>query len=208
MRRVLILLAACLLLSACTSNSADRIVPSAVTVRNVAQFERQVRDDLPIGTSKVAVEAYLTRWNIDHSFGQSPQYANAFWGLVYTGETTWLQIRIDLDTEERVRNLNSFLQRSHNSAFCSAVNRIRDVTILHLLSRKIRRCCPDLLNPPEHPGRLNVANPLNVRAQLAGRKRLWARGARLPEFSQLGGRALRRRPRSLARVRGANWGGG
>src|SRR4029434_5116281 len=41
-----------------------------------------------------------------------------------------------------------FLQRSHNSAFCSAVNLIRDVTILHLLSRKIRRCCPDLLNPP------------------------------------------------------------
>src|SRR5262245_51921964 len=35
---------------------------------------------------------------------------------------------------ETAATLSPFLQRSHNSAFCSAVNRIRDVTIFHLLS--------------------------------------------------------------------------
>src|SRR5882672_2523987 len=56
-------------------------------------------------------------------------------------------------TREIAATLSPFLQRSHNSAFCSAVNQIRDVTIFHLLSRQIRRCCADLLNPPHNFGR-------------------------------------------------------
>src|SRR5580698_6274807 len=44
-----------------------------------------------------------------------------------------------------------FFHRSHSSAFCAAVNRIRDVTMAHLLIPKIskvRKCCADQLNSP------------------------------------------------------------
>ena len=47
-------------------------------------------------------------------------------------------------------------QRSHSSAFCVAVNQIRDVTIAHLHPLRLW-CCDDPLNPPPDCGQSRLA---------------------------------------------------
>src|ERR1700722_12018893 len=57
---------------------------------------------------------------------------------------------------EIAASLCPFFHRSHSSAFCAAVNRIRDVTMAHLLIPKIskvRKRCADQLNSPGQSGR-------------------------------------------------------
>ena len=48
--------------------SAERILPRSVTWENVATFEDQVRQDVPIRTPANEVAGYLERWEIKHAF--------------------------------------------------------------------------------------------------------------------------------------------
>ncbi len=69
---------------------------------NLSSFERQVRHDLPVGTSKDAVDAYLTKLKIGHSYvGEKNDFGIAdhtFYTIVE--DFTWfLHITVDLETE-------------------------------------------------------------------------------------------------------------
>ena len=50
--------------------SAERILPRSVTWENVATFEDQVRQDIPIGTPANEVADYLERREIKHAFAR------------------------------------------------------------------------------------------------------------------------------------------
>src|SRR5690348_6144834 len=51
-----------------SSSRLAPIPPDEVNLENLPLFEAQLRRDLPVGTAKEDVEAYLTRWTIRHSF--------------------------------------------------------------------------------------------------------------------------------------------
>lgn len=91
-----------------------RILPSMVNLSNVEAFKEQTKRDLPPGTPKAAVEAYLTRWKIRCSFvppsGLFKRFANSyhcslrdiglraiFWA--------WLSIWIHLDNDDKLREI-------------------------------------------------------------------------------------------------------
>ena len=61
-------------------SSLSRILPKDVSLANLAAFEKQFSADLPVGTSKEAVEAYLLRWELPHEFAgrNSPADRNTF----------------------------------------------------------------------------------------------------------------------------------
>jgi hypothetical protein len=90
----------------------ERISPSEVTLDNLEAFEAQVRRDLPIGTSKEDVEAYLTRCGLPYDFfGPSPLYdGNSFqttienigMRVVFMAH---LFIRIRLDQHDKVKEI-------------------------------------------------------------------------------------------------------
>jgi hypothetical protein len=93
-----------------TAIGTDRISPSEVNLSNLDLFEAQLRQDLPVRTPKQEVEAYLTRWNIPHSFAD-PGIGlgeNTFYGtLKNIGVRAGifmasLAIRIHLDADARV----------------------------------------------------------------------------------------------------------
>lgn len=58
------------------------IHPNQVTLDNMEAFEIQVRRDLPIGTDKEDVEAFLTNWSIEYEYFApdygSEHYANSY----------------------------------------------------------------------------------------------------------------------------------
>ena len=100
--------------NAMASNNFERILPNQVTLSNVGLFEEQMRRDLPPGSSKVAVESYLTHWSIRHSFVPPGAIygpdGNAFFAILEDiGKrnifTASLAIRVHLDEYENVREI-------------------------------------------------------------------------------------------------------
>jgi hypothetical protein len=91
-----------------------RIASSQVTLSNLEEFEKQVRHDLPLGTSKENSEAYLSQRHISHSFfGSDPIYGpdgNAILGTLENigmrgSFRASLGIWIHLDSHAKVRNI-------------------------------------------------------------------------------------------------------
>jgi len=89
-----------------------RISPSEVTLDNLEEYEAQVRRDLPIGTPKEDVEAYLTRCGLPYdSIGPNPLYdANSFQTTIENiGIRVIFQaslfIRIRLDQQDKVKEI-------------------------------------------------------------------------------------------------------
>ena len=111
-----------LMLIAACSNKAEsethvpaQIAPTSVTLENVERYEEQVRQELPIGTPKEAVEAYLRRIAVTHSFVPASAvnpFGNTFNALIENiGRTAVgpglfananLEIHVHLDDNERV----------------------------------------------------------------------------------------------------------
>jgi hypothetical protein len=92
----------------------ERISPSEVTLDNLEAFEAQMRRDLPIGTSKEDVEAYLTRCGLRYDFvGLNPGYgpdANSFQTTIENIGIrvifmAHLLIRIRLDQHDKVKEI-------------------------------------------------------------------------------------------------------
>lgn len=100
-----------ILASVCAAQAQQRIPANKVTLGNVEAFEKQVARDLPVGTPKDNVEAYLIHEKITHSFYSSdPIYGpdgNTFQGtirnigvrLIFEGD---LAIRIHLNAQDKV----------------------------------------------------------------------------------------------------------
>ena len=89
-----------------------RVHPSEVSLSNVEAFEAQMRRDLPLGTPKANVEAYLKCWSIPYFFADADgtPTGNAFYGtLMKIGKkskfTGHLAIRIFLDEEDKIREI-------------------------------------------------------------------------------------------------------
>ena len=92
-----------------TAMTEKRISPSEVTLSNLDAFEAQMRRDLPIGTPKQDVEAYLTQSKIRHGFteGRSGPFGPLFQATIENiGRrvvfTASLAIRIHLDPDGKV----------------------------------------------------------------------------------------------------------
>ena len=89
---------------------AARILPSAVTLSNVETFKEQLIRDIPIGTTKGDVEAYLTKWKIVHSFVDPGSLIdeNTFYGIIENIGVRMglfpasLAIRIHVDAMDKV----------------------------------------------------------------------------------------------------------
>ena len=88
-------------------------------MENVEAFQEQVRRDVPLGTAKADVEAYLTRWDIPHQYigprASYPPLGNSFYGLLedigyYHGFTPSLNVRIFLDDTNLVREIKLFIK--------------------------------------------------------------------------------------------------
>jgi len=93
----------------------QHILSNQITISNLAVFEAQTLRDLPTGTSKKDVEAYLALWNIPHTFfGSDPIYGKdgncfmlAFKNIgtvnIFTAS---LQVWIPLDENDKVRGID------------------------------------------------------------------------------------------------------
>lgn len=104
-----------LLVAACGANAHIR--PADVNLSNVVQFETEVRMGLPIGTSKEAVEAYLTHAGLSHWFADREYVpgGNTFFasiknigiGAVPPGMPVWetLEVHIHLGNDDRVESI-------------------------------------------------------------------------------------------------------
>lgn len=100
-----------------TAATDERILPSDVTMDNHEAFQEQMRRDLPLGTAKADVEAYLTRWRIPYDFF-GPNYGalgNSFHAVVedlgmYHGYTPRLSAWIYLDDANLVREIRFHLR--------------------------------------------------------------------------------------------------
>jgi hypothetical protein len=97
--------------------SADTHQTPRVTLAKVHLFEAQVRKDLPIGTSRHAVEAYLDRARINHHYFDSDYAvdANSIHFIIKNigerwGYTANLQGWVYLDPHERVRVIKFLIQ--------------------------------------------------------------------------------------------------
>ena len=93
----------------------QRILPSQITLSNLTAFEAQTLRDLPTGTPRKDVEAYLTRWNIPYTFvGYGPIYGpdgNSFLAALknigrFNIFTADLEVWIHLDGDEKVRGVD------------------------------------------------------------------------------------------------------
>ena len=91
-----------------------RILPSEVTHENLYAFQEQTRRDLPVGTAKQDVEAFLTRLNIRHTYLPPDsgylEYGNSFHAVLddlgwYQGFAVKLYIWIHLDDTNLVREI-------------------------------------------------------------------------------------------------------
>ena len=89
-----------------------RIEPDHVTIANRQIFQEQLRQDLPVGTSKKEVEAYLTRRGITHSLVRrgAPVDANTFYAIIKNigpagAFVASLAIRIQLDDDDKVQRI-------------------------------------------------------------------------------------------------------
>jgi len=89
-----------------------QILPDNVTLSNRGSFERQLRQDLPIGTAKERVEDYLTDLKIKHFFNGRPALIdqNTFYAMVddigsWFGFPGTLQIRIHLDGNDKLDSM-------------------------------------------------------------------------------------------------------
>ena len=95
-------------------SQVERILTADVTLSNVDAFKEQVRRDLPLGTKKGEVDAYLKRWNFRYDFFEpNPVYGrngNSFqavlqdigYRLIFPVD---LLIRIHLDGNDEVSEI-------------------------------------------------------------------------------------------------------
>jgi len=90
------------------------ILPSDVTLANVEAFQEQMQRDLPVGTAKQDVEAYLTHWEIPHTYiGGDPanlEYANSFHAaLSDIGSRNFLRASLSIwithDQDDKLRDI-------------------------------------------------------------------------------------------------------
>jgi hypothetical protein len=97
-----------------TDANMARIMPSDVTLDNLSDYEAQVRRDLPIGTPKGEVEAYLDHYNIPHSFIPPntvyPPASNSFQATLENIGVriifpAGLLMKIFLDDQDKVREI-------------------------------------------------------------------------------------------------------
>lgn len=89
--------------------TTGHILASEVNLSNVKAYEAQFRHDVPIGTSKQRVGAYLAEQKIPHFFTEpnSGSGENTFYGTIKNIGSRWgfpasLAIRIHLDSHEKV----------------------------------------------------------------------------------------------------------
>jgi hypothetical protein len=94
------------------SMNEKRLEPQDVTMANREEYEAQLRRDLPIGTAKRDVEAYLTRQGITHSFagrGALVDENTVYAILKNIGQAgpfvASLAIRIQLDADDKVARI-------------------------------------------------------------------------------------------------------
>jgi len=90
----------------------ERILPSEVTLENHDAFMDQLHRDLPLGTAKQDVEAYLARWEIPYYFldARYGSFGNAYHAVLedlgwYQGFTTRLNVWIHLDDTNLLREI-------------------------------------------------------------------------------------------------------
>ena len=95
----------------------ERILPNEVTLDNLEAFQEQMRRDLPVGTPKADVGAYLARWDISHHFFGTNygSLGNSFHAVledlgIYHGYTPRLNAWIDLDDTNLVREIRFHLK--------------------------------------------------------------------------------------------------
>lgn len=83
--------------------------PKATT--NIAQIEKDIREHLPVGTSKTEVEAYLDQRGVPHSYTAeskgNPEYQHTEAALIRGTSRTWLvrgdtQILFKFDSQDRL----------------------------------------------------------------------------------------------------------
>jgi len=95
-------------------NAVDghRMLAKEVRLSNVDAFEAQLRRDLPLGTSKADVEAYLAQLNIRHAY-VGPH--NAYQAVIddigmRQGFQASLDIWVSLDADEKVKEIRLHVQ--------------------------------------------------------------------------------------------------
>src|SRR5690348_11209379 len=94
MRRSLWLTLTLIILATLTAVMAYRIRQANATTKAAAELVIEIREHLPIGTSRSEVEAYLDRKGVPHSYipdlKGSPEYQHTEMAMVGGTSRTWL----------------------------------------------------------------------------------------------------------------------
>jgi hypothetical protein len=110
MRRNLWLAVILIILTALAAGTIHKIrQPKATT--DFAQVERDIREHLPVGTSRTEVEAYLDQKEVPHSYTREskefPEYQHIEAAMIRGTSRTWLvrgdtQILFKFDNQDRL----------------------------------------------------------------------------------------------------------